>query len=119
MEGREIICIVCPLGCQMEIIEDTEVKSYIVNGNACTRGEQYAIKELTNPTRVVTTTVKLKNSWLARLPIKTDIPIPKEMIFACMKELDYIEVEATVRAGDIIMENILGTGANIISTRSI
>jgi CxxC motif-containing protein len=54
-----------------------------------------------------------------RLPIKTDIPIPKEMVFACMKELDSIEVEATVKAGDIILENILGTGANIISTRSI
>lgn len=119
MEGREITCIVCPLGCQMEIIEGSGLKDYIVTGNACSRGEKYAIKELTNPTRVVTTTVKLKNSCLLRLPIKTDIPIPKEMIFACMKELDSIEVEAAVKAGDIILENILGTGANIISTRSI
>lgn len=119
MEGREITCIVCPLGCQMEIIEDPEAKGYIVNGNACVRGEQYAIKEFTNPTRVVTTTVKLKNSRISRLPVKTDIPVPKEMVLACMKELDSAEAEAPVRAGDTIIENILDTGANVISTRSI
>jgi len=103
----------------MEITENRDRKGYIVTGNACSRGEKYAVKELMNPTRVLTSTVKLKNSRLLRLPIKTDIPIPKEKVLACMRELDSIEVETTVKAGDIILENILGTGANIISTRSI
>lgn len=119
MEGKEIICIVCPMGCQLEVTADSGEKGYIVTGNACSRGEKYGIKELTDPTRVLTTTVKLKNSRLGRLPVRTDNPIPKGMIFECMKELDSIQAESPVQAGDIIVENIMGTGANIISTRSI
>lgn len=119
MGGKEIICIVCPMGCQMEITEDSSGQGYIVTGNSCSRGEKYGIKELTNPTRVLTTTVKLRNSLLRRLPVRTDTAISKDMIFACMKELDSVEAEAPVRAGDIIVENILGTGVNIISARSI
>ena len=118
MGGKEIICIVCPMGCQMEITGDGS-QGYTVTGNACSRGEKYGIKELTNPTRILTTTIKLKNSLLKRLPVRTDTAIPREMIFACMKELDAVEAEAPVRAGDIIVENILGTGVNIISARSI
>lgn len=119
MESKEIICIVCPMGCQMEITEDGGEKGYIVTGNSCSRGKKYGIKELTNPTRVLTTTVKLKNNLMPRLPVRTDAAIPKDMIFSCMKALDSVEAEPPIRAGDIIVENILGTGANIISTRSI
>lgn len=119
MEGKEVICIVCPMGCQMEVAEDSSSKGYIVTGNACIRGEKYGIKELTNPTRVLTTTIKLKGSPQKRLPVRTDVPIPKGMIFSCMKVLDNIEAEAPVVMGSVIIENILGTGANIISTRSI
>ena len=119
MEGKEIICIVCPMGCQMEVSEDGGSRGYIVSGNSCSRGEKYGIKELTNPTRVLTTTVKLKNSLYKRLPVKTDTAISKGMILVCMKELDSVEAEAPVKSGDIIVENISGTGANIISTRTI
>lgn len=119
MESKEIICIVCPMGCQLEISKDSCGIGYVVTGNACSRGEKYGIKELTNPTRVLTTTVKLKSNVLGRLPVRTDATISKEMIFACMKELDSVEAVAPVRVGDIIVKNILGTGVNIISTRSI
>jgi CxxC motif-containing protein len=119
MESREIICIVCPLGCQMEVSVDDSSKGYTVRGNSCKRGEQYGIKELTNPTRVLTTTVRLKNSLLKRLPVRSDSPIPKDIMFNCMKELNSIEVEAPIKTGDIIVSNIMGTGVNIISTRSI
>ncbi len=119
MEGREIICIVCPVGCQMEVVEDAGPKGYLVTGNACARGEKYGIKELTNPTRMLTTTVKIKGCPQRRLPVRTDTAIPKEMIFPCMKLLDGIEAEAPVAMGGIIVENILDTGANIIAARSI
>jgi CxxC motif-containing protein len=119
MEAKEIICIVCPLGCQLEVSADGSPGGYTVKGNLCKRGEQYGIKEFTNPTRVLTTTIKLKNSKLKRLPVKTDSPIPKDILIDCMKELYYHEAEAPVKAGDIIMKDIMGTGANIISTRSV
>lgn len=119
MGGKDIICIVCPMGCQMAVSGDGGAKGYTVTGNACSRGEKYGIKELTNPTRVLTTTVKLKGSPHKRLPVRSDAPIPKGMMFECMRVLDSVEAEAPVRIGGIIVENILDTGANIISTRSI
>ncbi|HWR60640.1 MAG TPA: DUF1667 domain-containing protein [Clostridia bacterium] len=119
MGGKEIICIVCPMGCQITVSGDGGAKGYTVTGNACSRGEKYGIKELTDPTRVLTTTVKLKGSPHKRLPVRSDAPIPKGMMFECMRALDSVEAEAPVRIGGIIVENILDTGTNIISTRSI
>lgn len=119
MDKREIICIVCPMGCQLEVTRDDSSRGYNVKGNQCMRGEEYGIKEMSNPTRVLTTTVKLKNAHLKRLPVRVDAPIPKELIISCMKELNRIEVQAPIKAGTILVQNILNTGANVISARSI
>lgn len=120
MEKKEMICIVCPVGCPLEVYEDKNSETgYIVKNAACPRGEGYAVKELTNPTRVVTSTVKIKNALLNRIPVRTDGPISKDKIFECMEIINTIEVEAPVKMGDIIIHNILGEGVNIIASRSM
>jgi CxxC motif-containing protein len=119
MDKREIICIGCPMGCQLEVTRDNSSRGYNVKGNQCNRGEEYGIKEVSNPTRVLTTTVKLKNAHLKRLPVRSDAPIPKELIISCMKKLNGFEVQAPVKAGTILFKNILNTGANVISAKSI
>ncbi len=113
----ELICIVCPVGCHLTINKNEE--GFKVEGNTCKRGEKYAIEEMTNPRRVITSTVKLQNSYLHLLPVKTEDTIPKDMIFEIMEELDKIEVSAPINVGDIIVENILDTGVNVISTKNI
>ncbi len=120
MEKREMVCIVCPVGCRLEVFEDDKSDSgYIVKNATCLRGEVYAVKELTNPTRVVTSTVKIRNGLLNRLPVKTDGTISKDKIFECMDIINSIEVEAPIKVGHIIVENVLGEGVNIIATRSM
>lgn len=119
MGGKEIICIVCPMGCQMEVSGDGGPEGYTVTGNACSRGEKYGIKELINPTRVLTTTIKLKGRSHKRLPVRSDAPLPKEIIIQCIRLLDAVEAKAPVTIGSTIVENILGTGVNIIATRSV
>lgn len=119
MDRKNMICIVCPLGCQLEIIQDEAEGSYIVKGNKCKRGESYGIKEMTNPTRVLTATVKLRNHPLKRLPVRTDGTVPKDMLKACMQVLRTVEAEPPIKMGEVIVENILGTGINIISSRSV
>jgi len=119
MEKRKMICISCPLGCNIEVFRDESVSGFSVSGNKCELGKEYGVKEMTNPTRLLTTTIKLKNSHLKRLPVRTDLPIPKVLIKNCMREINRIEVSAPVEAGMILVENILGTGANVISSRSI
>lgn len=117
---KEMICIVCPIGCHLNIVENLESEDgYEVEGNKCPRGKIYGIKEMTCPTRIVPTTVAIENAFLKRLPVKTDKPIPKELIFECMEIINKAVVKAPVKVGDIIIGNILGTGVNIVATRSM
>lgn len=112
-----ITCTVCPMGCQLVVTKtDSEYK---VEGNTCKRGEKYGVEEITNPKRVIATTVRLNGSYLNLLPVKTKDSIPKGMMSKIMEELDNIEVSAPISVGDIIVENILDTGVNIVSTKSV
>ncbi|NLY45806.1 MAG: DUF1667 domain-containing protein [Tissierella sp.] len=115
-----MICIVCPIGCHLEVIEDaTSESGYIVKGHKCDKGRVYGIKEMINPTRLITSTVIIKGGNLPRLPVRTDKEIPKNKIFDCMKIINEIEVEAPIKMGDILVENILETGSNIVASRSL
>ena len=118
MEKKELVCIGCPMGCVMQVeMEGEEVIS--VTGNTCTKGERYSRKEVTDPTRIVTTTVKVKNGVDAGVPVKTREDIPKGKIFGCIRALKGVEIEAPVRIGDVILENAAGTGVDVIATKDV
>ncbi len=117
MEKRELICIGCPLGCPLTVtMEGTEIT---VTGNTCKRGEIYAKKEVTNPTRVVTSSVHVKDGVIAMVSVKTKDDIPKDKIFACMEEIRQVTVAAPVHIGDIVIENCAGTGVPVIATKNV
>ena len=98
MSTVNLICIGCPLGCPLTVeMEGNEVKS--VAGNTCPRGDAYAKKELTNPTRIVTSTVRVAGGKLAMVSVKTESDIPKGKIFDCVKALKEVEVTAPVKIG--------------------
>lgn len=113
----EMICIVCPKGCRLSV--NVLGEEILVTGNDCPRGIPYAQKELTNPTRVVTSTIKITGAIHERLPVKTDKDISKNLNFDVIRILEKIEVQAPVKINQVIVENILGTGANIVATRSM
>ncbi len=110
----ETICILCPKGCRLRVNMNNQV-----SGHFCSRGEVYALKEISHPERIVPSTIRIKGSRIKRLPVKTDRAIPKEMIFKIMEVLNGIEVEAPINLGDIIIFNVLDTGVNIVATRSV
>ena len=119
---RELTCINCPLGCQItaEVDESSgEPVVVSVTGNTCPRGEAYAKKELTHPTRIITSTVRVHGGSLAAVPVKTASDIPKEKIFDVMKVLQGIDVDAPVQLGQVIVEDVAGTGVAIIATRTV
>lgn len=113
----EIVCIVCPKGCKL-FVEKHE-GNIEVSGNLCKRGVEYGINEVFNPTRVLTSTVKIDNAIYRRLPVVSSKAIPKSKIFTIMKELNKIQVKAPVKINDIIVENVLDTGVNIIASRTM
>lgn len=118
METRELICINCPLGCALTVtLENGEVTR--VTGNTCPRGEAYARKECTNPTRIVTTTVRVEGGQLPVVSVKTASDIPKGKIADCVRALKDVKVNAPVHIGDVILENAAGTGVNIIATKDV
>lgn len=120
MEVKNMTCIVCPLGCELKVTkDDLSQVGYIVEGNKCFRGVDYGIKEMTYPTRVLTTTVIIWNASVKRLPVRTSGAIPKYLIKEAMKLINNVEVKAPVRAGQIIINNILDTGVDIIASRSM
>ncbi|MDR1096047.1 MAG: DUF1667 domain-containing protein, partial [Spirochaetaceae bacterium] len=112
----ELICIVCPKGCHLQV---DEKNGYAVTGNGCDRGAEYGEQEITNPTRVITSTVCAAGGAISRMPVKTDKNIPKPKIFEAMKLLDALEVKAPFKTGEIVVSNICGTGANFIATRNV
>ena len=113
---KELICIVCPKGCHLSIDEE---KGYEVSGNGCTRGIEYGKKEMTNPTRVVTSTIKILGALHSRCPVKTDGDIPKNMVIITVGLLDNVELIAPVHCGDIVIANVLETGANVVVTKDM
>ncbi len=112
---RELTCIVCPKGCQLVVeLEGKEIVS--ISGHTCKRGEEYAKTECTAPMRTVTTTAAVIGGGV--VPVKTDKPIPKELMFECMAEVNKARVSPDAKLGDVVIENLLGTGANIVTTRN-
>lgn len=114
MEERDLICIVCPRGCRLHIDKDLNV-----TGNFCPRGAVYGKQEVTNPTRVVTSTVRIEGANLAMCPVKTKDPIPKGKIFEVMSSINSVKIAAPVHIGDVIIKDVAGTGVDVVSTRDM
>lgn len=118
MEKVNLICIGCPLGCQLTVEMDGQTV-YSVAGNTCKNGEKYARKELTNPTRIVTSTVRVCGGKLSMVSVKTASDIPKGKIFDCIQALKNVEVCAPVSIGQLILSDVAGTGVDIIATKDV
>ncbi len=111
---RKLTCIVCPRGCEMEVTLGDGGEVLDVSGNACKRGAVYANDECTHPRRTVTSTVMLENG--RPLPVKTSGTVPKELVFEVMKEINAKRAPARTKIGDVIIENVSGTGVDVVAT---
>ena len=118
MENIDLTCIGCPLGCQIKV-EMSDGKVLSVNGNTCKRGDDYARKEVTNPTRIVTSTIEVIGGAEQRVPVKTETDIAKSKIFDVVRELKNCRVNAPVELGQIILADAAGTGVNVIATKDV
>ena len=113
---RELTCIVCPKGCPLKVtLEGKEVVS--VEGHTCKRGEVYARTECLAPMRTLTTTAAVIGGGV--VPVKTDRTVPKELLLACMKEINALRVSADAAIGEVVLENLLDTGANVVVTGKV
>lgn len=119
MNKTELTCIGCPMGCAVTVEMNGAGEITGVTGNTCKRGEDYARKEVTNPTRIVTSTVKVEGGTLAMVSVKTKSDIPKGKMAQCVDSLRGVCVKAPVHIGDVIVPNIAGTGVDIVATKEV
>ena len=117
-DNREFVCIRCPLGCNITVeMDGTEIKG--ITGNTCPRGADYVTKELKDPRRIVTSLVRVKGGEQPVVSVKTAADIPKDKIADCIRALKGIELSAPVHIGNVVAENVCGTGVNIVATANV
>ena len=112
---KKLICIVCPRGCSLVV--DTDTDPATVNGNACPKGAEYGRNEVLNPTRTVTSIVRVENREDTMVSVKTSAPVPKDKMFEVMKAIRSITVSAPIKIGDVIVKDLFG--ADVIATKDI
>jgi len=115
MTEKIITCITCPIGCDITVHGEGEEISRM-EGYQCKRGEEYARNEFVHPVRILTTTVRVVGADCPLIPVRSDKPVPRELLIQCMEKIKEAAVEAPVRRYDVIIPDILGTGASILAT---
>lgn len=116
METKEMICIGCPLGCELKVTIDND--EITVSGNNCPNGEKYAKNEIRDPKRIVTSTVLVLDGKEKRVSCKTG-QVPKNKIFECMDIIKKTSVKAPIKIGDVLVQNIADTGVDLVATKNI
>ncbi len=115
-EKRHFVCVVCPIGCEIDVIHDGS-KIISMEGNKCEKSEEFVSQELIEPMRILTTTVRIEGAKWPVIPVRTDKSVPKRLFPRIMRQLRRIKLQAPVNMLDVVVRDIVGTGANIIATR--
>jgi CxxC motif-containing protein len=118
VEQREFICVTCPVGCSIDAqVEGQDLVG--LRGQACARGEAFVREELTDPRRMLTTTVRVRGGKLPLVPVRSSAPLPQHLLFDVARALRKIELEAPVKEHQVVLKNVLGTQVDIIASRPL
>jgi len=117
-EKRHFVCVVCPIGCEIDVVHDGS-KIISMEGNKCEKSEEFVSQELIEPMRILTTTVRIQGSRWPVIPVRTDKSVPKRLFPRIMKQLRRIKLQSPVSMMDVVVSDILHTGANVITTRTM
>jgi CxxC motif-containing protein len=117
-EKQHFVCVVCPVGCEVDVVHDGS-KIISMEGNKCEKSEEFVSQELIEPMRILTTTVRIQGSRWPVIPVRTDKSVPKRLFPRIMRRLKHIKLQAPVNMLDVVVSDVLRTGANIIATRTM
>ncbi len=106
------VCIMCPIGCALSVTEESG--KIVVTGNSCLRGQKYGESEFVCPKRVVTTLIKGEKGGV--VSVKTAEPVEKKLVKEVLKEAAAFRLSSSVRAGEIVLENVAGSGVALVAT---
>lgn len=114
---RNLVCIECPIGCSLTAEKIGE--QWDVKGNRCVKGVNFAINEITDPRRSISSTVRTTFKTVPRLSVRTQGEVPLNTIFAVMEQINSVSLDHPVHIGEVIIENVSNTGINVIATSDL
>lgn len=112
---KKLVCILCPRGCRITV----NMETLEVTGNSCPKGAQFGPQEIINPERMITSTAFIEGALYKRIPVRTTKAIPKDQLFSCIKEIKKLRLKAPIQVGQVLITNVLDTGADIIASRNL
>ncbi len=118
VEKKHFVCVVCPVGCEVDVVHDGS-KIISMEGNKCEKSEEFVTQELIEPMRILTTTVRIQGSKWPVIPLRTDKAVPKRLFPRIMRQLRRIKLQAPVNMLDVVVRDVLRTGANVVATRAM
>ncbi|MHA1777111.1 MAG: hypothetical protein DRO88_01570 [Promethearchaeia archaeon] len=118
IDEREIVCVICPNSCRLSVWKDKEGKVH-VTGNKCNRGLEYGKSEYLHPVRMLITTMRVEGGVLPVIPVRSEKAIPKEVLLKAVKKVNEHYCKAPIKMGQVLIENILETGVNVIASRDL
>lgn len=114
--SETVICVGCPLGCRVSVTLDKKGSVTRIRGAQCRQGERYVLKELREPVRTLTTTVRTVDAGFPLLPVRTSRPVLKTLMADIMRETVRLRVKPPVRCGKVIVADVAGSGADLVAT---
>jgi len=118
IEIHEVVCILCPVGCRI-VVETKDGEVVSVDNAGCERGEDYSLQEIRSPVRDFFTTIRVADGKIPLVSVRSTEPIPKDMLMPCAAELARRIIQAPVKVGDTIVENLMNLGVDIIATKDV
>ena len=118
-EQKEIVCVICPNSCRLNVYRDPKTDEVIVEGNQCARGKDYGINEFTEPVRMLITTMRIEDGVLPVIPVRSNKELPKTQIFNAVKVVNETVCHAPIKMGDVIISDLLGLGVDVIASRDM
>jgi CxxC motif-containing protein len=112
-----LTCLLCPAGCELDVLD--EGGRLRVRGNECDKGAAFAEDEIRHPMRNLATSVPLKGTEAGMVSVRLSGPVPRERIFPILEAIAGLRPGAPVRRGQVLIPNVLGTGVDVIATRTV
>jgi len=116
---KNIICVACPMGCELHVDLNEAGAIENVTGHTCKRGIGYAEAEITNPTRSFHSTVRVEGGAAPLVSVKSAGPVPKRLLIDCARATRGMRAVAPIAIGDVIVPDVCGTGVDLIATNRV
>ncbi len=113
-----LTCVLCPVGCELEVRVDGAGEPEVL-GSQCDKGIPFAVEEALHPKRNLATSVPVSGTEAKMVSVRLSGRVPREMIFPILAEIAQLRPEAPVRRGQVLFADVLGTGVDVIATRTV